>query len=159
MGRTFRLTDRYNLDLRVDSTNLLNHVTYTTWNSTDYQPAIRIADSGQCNAQHADHAAPEVLKHAMAGCSLSSLRNADCRCSADRTECSAREQPGTHNLRQHPVGGRDGCVKDKNGNPIEGLTAKDFTVTENGVPQTIRFCEHQEFLKTPGQFSRDSVRA
>src|SRR4051794_7312632 len=35
-------------------------------------------------------------------------------------------------------------VKDKNGNIIEGLTAKDFTVTENGVPQTITFCEFQK---------------
>src|SRR5256885_1831884 len=35
-------------------------------------------------------------------------------------------------------------VKDKKGNPIEGLTAKDFTVAENGVPQAVRFCEHQE---------------
>src|SRR2546423_4886856 len=35
-------------------------------------------------------------------------------------------------------------VKDKKGNPIEGLTAKDFIVAENGVPQAIRFCEHQE---------------
>ena len=35
-------------------------------------------------------------------------------------------------------------VKDKKGNPVEGLTAKDFTVTENGVPQSIRFCEHQK---------------
>ena len=26
----------------------------------------------------------------------------------------------------------------------QGLTAKDFTVTEDGVPQTIKFCEHQE---------------
>src|SRR3954454_6152775 len=34
-------------------------------------------------------------------------------------------------------------VKDKNGNIVEGLTAKDFTVTENGVPQTISFCEFQ----------------
>ena len=40
-------------------------------------------------------------------------------------------------------------VKDKKGNPIEGLTAKDFTVTENGVPQTISFCEHQELPETP----------
>src|ERR1700761_6484826 len=40
-------------------------------------------------------------------------------------------------------------VKDKKGNPIEGLTAKDFTLTEDGVPQTIRFCEHQELPKTP----------
>src|SRR5215469_2350714 len=33
LGRTFRLNDRYNLDLRVDSTNALNHVTYTAWNT------------------------------------------------------------------------------------------------------------------------------
>src|SRR5205809_975886 len=35
-------------------------------------------------------------------------------------------------------------VKDKNGKVIEGLTAKDFTVTENGVPQAIQFCEFQK---------------
>ena len=32
LGRTFRVSDRFNLDLRVDSTNALNHVTFTTWN-------------------------------------------------------------------------------------------------------------------------------
>ncbi len=39
-------------------------------------------------------------------------------------------------------------VKDKNGKVIEGLTAKDFTVTENGAPQTIRFCEFQKVQET-----------
>jgi outer membrane receptor protein involved in Fe transport len=34
MGRTIRLNGRFNLDLRVDSTNLLNHVTFTSWNTT-----------------------------------------------------------------------------------------------------------------------------
>ncbi len=34
-------------------------------------------------------------------------------------------------------------VRDKQGKSIEGLTAKDFTLTEDGVPQKIRFCERQ----------------
>ena len=34
LSRTFRLTKRYNLDVRVDSTNLLNHVVFNTWNTT-----------------------------------------------------------------------------------------------------------------------------
>ena len=40
-------------------------------------------------------------------------------------------------------------VKDKKGNPIHGLTAKDFAITEDGVPQTISFCELQELPETP----------
>jgi len=35
-------------------------------------------------------------------------------------------------------------VRDKKGNSIPGLTAKDFTVTEDGVKQTVRTCEYQE---------------
>src|ERR1700722_721404 len=34
-------------------------------------------------------------------------------------------------------------VKDKNGNPVENLTAKDFTVIEDGTPQEIKFFEYQ----------------
>jgi len=34
VGRTFRLTDRLTSDLRIDSTNPLNHVTYQSWNTT-----------------------------------------------------------------------------------------------------------------------------
>ena len=35
-------------------------------------------------------------------------------------------------------------VKDKAGKIVEGLSAKDFTVTEDGKPQTISFCEFQK---------------
>ncbi|MGH9398218.1 MAG: TonB-dependent receptor, partial [Terriglobia bacterium] len=34
IGRTFRLHGRYNLDLRIDSINALNHVTFTRWDTT-----------------------------------------------------------------------------------------------------------------------------
>src|SRR5260370_41855125 len=41
------------------------------------------------------------------------------------------------------------AVKDKNGKAIEGLTAEDFVVTEDGVRQDIRFFEFQTLPETP----------
>ena len=38
LGRTFRVSERLNLDLRVDSTNALNHVAYTSWSTTIGSP-------------------------------------------------------------------------------------------------------------------------
>jgi VWFA-related protein len=47
-------------------------------------------------------------------------------------------------------------VKDKDGNPIRGLTEKDFIVTEDGKPQQIAFVEYQELA---GSATPDSLRA
>ena len=33
LGRTFRLSDRVNADLRIDAANALNHVTFPNWNT------------------------------------------------------------------------------------------------------------------------------
>ncbi|HYL38448.1 MAG TPA: carboxypeptidase regulatory-like domain-containing protein [Bryobacteraceae bacterium] len=33
LSRTFQMSDRYSLDLRVDATNALNHVTFPSWNT------------------------------------------------------------------------------------------------------------------------------
>jgi hypothetical protein len=38
LDRIFRLRDRVSLELRLDSTNALNHVTWTTWNTTIGNP-------------------------------------------------------------------------------------------------------------------------
>ena len=54
-------------------------------------------------------------------------------------------------------------VKDKQGNAIHGLTAKDFVITEDGAPQTIRFCEHQDLASNaaplaPSKSSDENVK-
>lgn len=49
-GRTFRLTDRLSGDLRIDSTNPLNHVTYTSWNTTFGNTQFGLPPPGSANA-------------------------------------------------------------------------------------------------------------
>jgi VWFA-related protein len=41
-------------------------------------------------------------------------------------------------------------VKDKDGKPIEGLTTKDFLITEDGQPQEVAFVEYQRLATEPG---------
>ena len=45
LGRTFRLTDRYSLDLRVDATNPLNNVTFPSWNTTSNSAQFGVANA------------------------------------------------------------------------------------------------------------------
>ena len=43
----------------------------------------------------------------------------------------------------------DVFAKDRNGNPIPDLKASDFTITEDGKPQTINLCQYQELKSDP----------
>jgi VWFA-related protein len=53
-------------------------------------------------------------------------------------------------------------VTGKNGSPLENLNASDFTVIENGVPQAIRFFEHQKLPEAraaaPVQFRAEHIK-
>ena len=78
------------------------------------------------------------------GVVVPSRRRSACRCvpcSAQRRRQQPTSQPvfrtGTRLIVQTVT------VKDKDGKPIEGLTAKDFIVTEDGEPQDIAFVEFQ----------------
>jgi hypothetical protein len=44
LGRGFRLNDRFNLEFRLDATNLLNHVTFPAWNTTVQSTQFGLAD-------------------------------------------------------------------------------------------------------------------
>jgi hypothetical protein len=51
MARTFRLHDRFNLDARVDATNLLNHVVYSGWYTTlNPPPCVPVSGQTACTA-------------------------------------------------------------------------------------------------------------
>jgi VWFA-related protein len=50
-------------------------------------------------------------------------------------------------------------VKDKNGAPIAGLTARDFLVTENGQPQQIAFVEYQPLDDAPPAMTAEVASA
>jgi len=47
LARTFRLSDRLNLDLRIDSTNALNHVNFTAWNTTINSPQFGLPQAAE----------------------------------------------------------------------------------------------------------------
>jgi outer membrane receptor protein involved in Fe transport len=50
LGRVFRLTERFNLDFRVDATNALNHVTFANWNTTVNSTQFGLPNSNSANA-------------------------------------------------------------------------------------------------------------
>jgi hypothetical protein len=52
LGRTFRMNDRFNIDVRFDSTNALNHVTFSSWNTTfnNNQPSAQFGLPSATNA-------------------------------------------------------------------------------------------------------------
>ncbi len=55
LGRVFRLTDKLNLDVRVDATNILNHVVFGSYN-TQLNPQFGLPSSIRTRCEAADDA-------------------------------------------------------------------------------------------------------
>src|SRR5260370_29061171 len=50
-------------------------------------------------------------------------------------------------------------VIDRKGNPVQGLTASDFMVTEDGAIQVIRVFEYQKLTEAPGALPETQTEA
>ena len=122
----------------------------------DHQPAVRPADLGERHAAAAGHDAAEVLKMRRSGMHVLWHRAGfqpgviAVLASAMTAGLLAQQAPqatfrSAAHLIVQPV-----TVKDRSGRPIGGLTAKDFVLTEDGVPQEIAFCEYQRLDAPPG---------
>src|SRR5206468_8588979 len=108
-----------------------------------WQPAVRPRESGQPDAQGAEQSPGEVLMSEHTG--VRPLFRVVVALALAVPLTAQQPQP------QAPPVFRSGAqltvetvtVKDKSGRPVEGLTAKDLSITEDGGPQTISFVELQ----------------
>jgi len=106
--------------------------------------AIRTPSSTESDAQSTNHNASEILMRrlavAMLAITVGGASNAQ-QIGQNRPR-DARESYTLSVKVQLVV--ETVVVKDKRGNPVKGLTSNDFTVTEDNVPQSIKFFEHQD---------------
>ena len=146
------------MDWRIDATNVLNSRDLLERQHARRQPAIRSAERGEPDATRADESANEVLRCDPANTTHRGTEAPRkylyvlgasvplCVVIMGRGVRAAQQQQQT----QQPVFRtttrlivQTVTVKDKDGKVIEGLTAKDFSVTEDGQPQDIAFVEFQ----------------
>src|ERR1022692_1168904 len=103
------------------------------------QRTIWPAESRGPDADCADNSASEVLTMRRL---LPLLLCAAFPAAAQQAATPPQELPVFHSETRLVV--EQVTVKDKSGKPVKGLTAKDFAITENGVPQSIAFLEFQK---------------
>src|SRR5262249_35572476 len=110
------------------------------------QSAVRATEHGECNEKRSDHAEAEVLTMRRMRVSIQTRLLPYLLIAA---LAANGQQIGRNNTSQEPSTFKVSTqlvvetvvVKDKDGNSVDGLKASDFTVTENGQPQTIKFFE------------------
>ena len=165
VARTFQLTPRLTLDWRIDATNVLNRETYTGVNAVFGSPQFGLPSQANTPRKIVSTTATEVLDMrsrdahecrlvpALAALRRDGRGRAARRRAADRRH-GARAEPRRRFARRRGSIVQTVSVKDKDGQPVEGLTPNDFIVTEDGEPQTVSFAEFQR-LPAP---CRDAAR-
>src|SRR5687767_13696709 len=114
-----------------------------------YERAVRTADLGQCHARGASQHSSEdsMMRMRRSGFICVSLSLV---LSISAQQAPPPQPPETVKFQTSTqLVVQMVSVKDKSGKIIEGLTAKDFAITEDGKPQTIQFCEFQRLDDTP----------
>ena len=157
--RTFRINDRFSATLQISSVESAESPDLPQLGYLGLKCTVRAADCRECDAERTNQLTSDILmktRRVLTTCFLIAL-------AVGVGERAGAQQPANTPGQNTPVGA-DGVatfktstqlvietvgVKDKSGKPIEGLTAKDFIVTEDGMPQTISFFEYQKLPEDP----------
>ena len=149
LARTFRPHGKLYLDFAIGFDEHAQSRRLFQLEQPRNQHAIRIACCTQCDAQPGNNCAFEVPMMRIPGVLLlfflavSGSRPQQIGQNKGAGETQSFTLTVQSNLVVEAVE-----VKDKQGNFIHGLTAKDFVLTEDGAPQTIRYCEHEDLAAT-----------
>src|SRR4249919_3973011 len=99
-----------------------------------HESAVRPTDVGQSDAAYPDVVRFQVLMVRSRRSAVRTAGLAACGSALLTWALSAQQTPPTFRATSHLIV-HTVSVKDKQGKPIEGLTAKDFIVTEDNVRQ------------------------
>ena len=148
VARTLRIRGNYSLDVRLQADNVLNHATFTAWNTVVQEYDVRASGvsewDAQCSAQREVPVLMTCRSHLVLLMSSVLLGSS---AALVAQQIGTNVKPADNGTYQLTVTSQlvveTVVAKDKQGHFINGLSAKDFTITEDGVPQTVRFCEHE----------------
>jgi len=139
VGRTFLWGDRLNLDWRLNATNVLNRVTYAAVNAvvgsaqfglpTVANPMRKVQASLRLRFDVADKDTKEAASVLAFVSFVTFVRS---------VSLTAQQAPPVFRSGARLIV-QTVSVKDKDGRAVEGLTANDFIVSEDGEPQTGQF--------------------
>ncbi|MFN7918509.1 MAG: hypothetical protein U0Q16_00340 [Bryobacteraceae bacterium] len=138
IGRTLRSWDRVSLDMRIDANNSTNTPVFPSWNAVAGHAQFGLPDRVNAMRWMQSDREDGVLTMLRTLLAFAMLLPAQ----VGRNRSADSPTPTFQSTTQLVV--ETVPVKDKDGKPITGLEAKDFVLTEDGVPQQIKVFEYQK---------------